>query len=138
MKRETVIKKFATLLAASSLGIVSLGAAGCNDDGAAAEPSAGTHGGPTVTVTATPTPSPTARPKISGSQVIMIDPQGKKYTRKWIVQMAAGMAITFGDKGLPSNFCAKSYAEGIKGGGTFPAGKLAFMEACAQGVALTK
>jgi hypothetical protein len=75
-------------------------------------------------------------PKVTGNQVIMIDPSGKKYTRKQMIQMAAGMAAVNEKHGLPSNFCAKSYAEGVKGGGQFPAGRLAFMEACQEGVRL--
>jgi hypothetical protein len=34
------------------------------------------------------------------------------------------------------NFCAKSYAEGVKGGGKFPARKAAFMDAWEEGVSL--
>jgi hypothetical protein len=64
----------------------------------------------------------------------MIDPDGKKYTRKWVIRNAMMMAGVSGK--LPSNFCAKSYAEGVKGGGKFPAGKLAFMDACEEGVSL--
>jgi hypothetical protein len=148
-----VIKNIATLLAAASLGIVALGAAACRDDGTAAESSAPAATSPTASGSSTsaapassssgsaspsasPSVKPTSRPKVSGSQVIMIDPDGKKYTRKEMVQMAAGMAAVRGEKGLPSNFCAISYKEGVNDGGKFPAGRLAFIEACQEGVRL--
>ncbi|GAA4639693.1 hypothetical protein GCM10023196_102340 [Actinoallomurus vinaceus] len=73
---------------------------------------------------------------MTGSNVIMIDPQGKKYTRRTMVQMAAGMAATQGN--LPSNFCAISYRQGVQEGGRFPAGRQAFMEACQEGVRLAR
>lgn len=66
----------------------------------------------------------------------MIDPNGKKYTRKEMAQMAAGMSASFGEKGPPAGFCAMSYKEGVDKGGKFPAGKAAFMEACEEGVKL--
>ncbi|MGH3377374.1 MAG: hypothetical protein ACRDP6_21810 [Actinoallomurus sp.] len=143
------MKKVTTVLAAAALGMVSLGAAACNDDGADAASSApvsspATSGGASSTPSAstgvpsssaTPQSQPTRRPKVANNQVIMIDPDGKTYTRKWIIQNAMGMAA-FGK--TPSNFCSKSYAAGVKGGGKFPAGKQAFMEACEEGVSLGK
>ena len=74
------------------------------------------------------------KPKVTGSQIIMIDPDGKKYTRKTMIQMAAGMAAVSAK--LPENFCTQSYEQGVKEGGKFPAGKLAFLEACREGVRL--
>ncbi|MEV0403386.1 hypothetical protein [Actinoallomurus sp. NPDC050550] len=35
---------------------------------------------------------------------------------------------------LPSDFCARSYRDAVKGGGKFPAGKGAYMDACQEGV----
>jgi hypothetical protein len=146
-----VIKNIATLLASACLGIVSLGAVACDDDGKVAEspaPSAtspAANGGSAGAAPASPgvsSPSvsppslPTSRPTVTGSQVIMIDPSGKKYTRKWMVEMAAGMAAASGKKGLPANFCALSYKEGVDGGGKFPLGRYAFMEACQEGLRL--
>jgi hypothetical protein len=136
------VRNVATLLATASLGIVSLGAAACNDDAADTASSAppatsSAPGSPSAappSATASPQPTPSAKPKATGDQVIMIDPDGKKYTRKWVIRNAMMMAGVSGK--LPSNFCAKSYAEGVKGGGKFPAGKLAFMDACEEGVSL--
>ncbi|GAA2446240.1 hypothetical protein GCM10010191_74020 [Actinomadura vinacea] len=73
---------------------------------------------------------------MTGSQIIMIDPEGKKYTRKLMVQMAAGMAATMEGQGVPREFCAKSYDQGVQQGGKFPAGRGAFMDACLEGVRL--
>jgi hypothetical protein len=140
------VRNVATLLATASLAIVSLGATACNDDAAdtasSAPPVTSSAPGspsaaitpPTPSATASPQPTPSTKPKVTGNQVIMIDPDGKKYTRKWIIRNAMMMAGMSGK--LPSNFCAKSYAEGVKGGGKFPAGKLAFMDACEEGVSL--
>jgi len=146
------VRNVATLLATASLGIVSLGITACNDDGAdAAPPPSATSVAPGVgspsptpvpTDSATSVPSdsaspqvvPPEKPKVSRNQVIMIDPDGKKYTRKWIIRNAMMMAGMGGK--IPSNFCAKSYAAGVKGGGRFPAGKAAFMDACEEGVSL--
>jgi hypothetical protein len=136
------VRNVATLLATASLGIVSLGAAACNDDAADTASSAppatssapGSSSAAPPSATASPQPTPSAKPKATGDQVIMIDPDGKKYTRKWVIRNAMMMAGMSGK--LPSNFCAKSYAEGVKGGGKFPAGKLAFMDACEEGVSL--
>ena len=136
------MRNVATLLATASLGIVSLGAAACNDDAADTASSAppatsSAPGSPSAappSATASPQPMPSTKPKVTGDQVIMIDPDGKKYTRKWIIRNAMMMAGVSGK--LPPNFCAKSYAEGVKGGGKFPAGKLAFMDACEEGVSL--
>jgi hypothetical protein len=136
------------MLVTAALGVVSLGAAACNDGGADAASSAPvtsptTSGSPPSTPSATPgVPSagaippsqPTRKAKVANNRVIMIDPDGKTYTRKWIIQNAMGMAMVGGK--LPSNFCAKSYAEGVKHGGKFPAGKAAFMDACEEGVSL--
>ena len=84
-------------------------------------------------VSATPQSHPTRR-KVSANEVIMIDPDGKKYARRWIIRNAMGMAAVTGG----SNFCAKSYAEVVKAGGKFPAGKQAFMEACKEGASLAQ
>lgn len=135
----------AMALATAALGVVALGATACKDDSADASdpatvpatPSAGSSGGaatPSASAHATPT---LQRPKVTGSQVIMIDPDGKKYTRRWMVEMAAGMEAIH-EHGLPPDFCARSYVDGVKKGGTFPAGKAAFMEACQEGVRLAK
>ncbi|MFI0355663.1 hypothetical protein [Actinomadura sp. 9N407] len=147
-----MIKNIAALLATVSLGIISLGAAACGDDGASTgslPTSATSASAPTSTAptSAAPTPSstpnsskppstPDERPTVTGSQVIMIDPDGKTYSRKEMVQMAAGMAAAFEGKGLPSDFCAMSYQQGVEEGGKFPAGRAAFMEACQEGVRL--
>lgn len=124
----------AMALATAALGVVALGATACKDDTADASDPATVPATPSASAHATPT---LQRPKVTGSQVIMIDPDGKKYTRKWMVEMAAGMEAIH-EHGLPPDFCARSYVDGVKKGGTFPAGKAAFMEACQEGVRLAK
>jgi hypothetical protein len=146
-----VIKNIRAVLATVSLGVISLGATACGDDGASAGPSATSSASAAPTAPAStgaaPAPSgslsvsspavkPEERPTVTGSQVIMIDPDGKRYTRKQMVELAAGMAATFQGKGLPPNFCSMSYQQGVEEGGKFPAGRLAFMEACQEGVTL--
>ncbi|GAA3965927.1 hypothetical protein GCM10023085_55530 [Actinomadura viridis] len=137
-----MIKKFTVLLA---VGVLSMATA-CDDEQASPRPTAsGTANAPATSTAATPPPSPTPTsvptrrpspdPTVTGSRVIMIDPEGKKYTRKEMVEMAAGMAAVQ-DKRLPANFCSMSYQQGVAEGGKFPAGKAAFMEACAEGVRL--
>jgi hypothetical protein len=117
-----VTKNFATLLAAAS-------------SAPATPPPTASGGSGSAPPSASPSSKPASPPKPSASQVIMIDPDGKKYTRKRMIQMAAGMATVMG-KNLPSDFCARSYKEGVAKGGKFPAGKAAFMEACEEGVSL--
>ena len=146
-RRGIPIKNRTALLAAASLGVVALGATACRDDHAAAGSPAPSMP-PTASVSssaAMPSPpvmSPSARPSkpdptVPGSNVIiMIDPQGKKYTRLTMMQMAAGMEAVQGK--LPSNFCAISYRKGVQGGGKFPAGRQAFIEACQEGVRLAR
>jgi hypothetical protein len=140
------VRNVATLLATASLGIMSLGAAACNDDAAgtaSAPPATSSAPGvgspsatpiPSASASASPQSTPSKKPTVTGNQVIMIDPDGKKYTRKWIIRNAMMMAGMNGR--LPSNFCDRSYAEGVRGGGKFPAGKAAFMDACEEGVSL--
>lgn len=130
----------------ATVAVLALGTTGCRDAGTTARPSASSAVPAPASSPPAPATSPSLKLKpssrftehhnITGSQVIMIDPQGKKYTRKTMVQMAAGMAAVNEGKGLPSDFCAISYSEGVKGGGTFPLGRDAFMEACQEGVRL--
>jgi hypothetical protein len=95
-------------------------------------PAASSTGG---TASGAPRATP-SDPEISNSrQIVMIDPDGKRYTFREMVQLAAGMRATMGGN-APSGFCATSYQEGVKGGGKFPAGREAFMAACRQGWAL--
>ena len=140
-------KKIAIVLALSGC---SLGAAACNGDGKSdakgsppAAPSV-TAAGSSAAITPTAsapstvptTPSVTKSPKDpkvpTSKQIVMIDPEGKRYTYTRMVQLAAGMRATMG-KNPPSNFCAQSYREGVKGGGKFPAGRDTFIRACQQG-----
>ncbi|MGK5557320.1 hypothetical protein ACSNOI_37500 [Actinomadura kijaniata] len=87
-----------------------------------------TSGAPTVP----PRPRP-SKPRISDSrEIVMIDPEGKRYTFRTMVQMAAGMRATMGEN-PPPNFCATSYEQGVREGGKFPAGRGAFMAACQEG-----
>jgi hypothetical protein len=44
------------------------------------------------------------------------------------------MAAAFKQSSVPSDFCAPSYKQGVDGGGKFPAGGLAFVEACEEGM----
>jgi hypothetical protein len=142
-----VAKNIRDLLVVASLSILSLSAAGCNDDDAVAgsstpAASATASGSATSAPAAPPSPSaspsarPVARPKVGDSTVVLIDPQGKKYTRHDMVKKSAGMVLFFGKGRLPSNFCERSYRDGVKGGGKFPAGKDAYMDACQDGVEL--
>jgi hypothetical protein len=148
------------LLVIASLCILSLGAAGCNDDDAAGSaspaPSATAGGGASGTLAAPPSPSggtttapaaspspskspsarPVARSKVGDSTVVLIDPHGKKYTRHEMVKKSAGMVLFFGTKRLPADFCERSYRDGVQGGGKFPAGKAAYLDACQEGVDL--
>ncbi|XVQ09469.1 hypothetical protein ACQP1W_44240 [Spirillospora sp. CA-255316] len=144
------------MLVATAYGIGLLGVSGCDgDDPVTAKPPApsapsrsptGQTGatGPAPAASSPTPPSPgaslpdrfTSEPAVTGSQVVMIDPDGKKYTRKEMVQMAAGMAAAFENGGLPSDFCSMSYSQGVKEGGKFPAGRAAFIEACLEGVRL--
>ncbi|MBO2455264.1 hypothetical protein J4573_49840 [Actinomadura barringtoniae] len=139
-------KKIAIVLALCGC---SLGAAACNDDGksdakgtpppsASTTTSGTTPSAPTATAPSTvpSAPSPTKSPKdpkvTQSKQIVLIDPDGKRYTYTLMAQMAAGMRATMG-KNPPSNFCAQSYREGLKGGGKYPAGRDAFMRACQEG-----
>jgi hypothetical protein len=142
---EKVATNLKALLIIAPLGILSVGAAGCNDDKTAAESStpaasATASGGGTSTPAAPPSPSasPSAEPvashKVGDSTVVLIDPNGKKYTRHEMVKKSAGMVLFFGKNHLPSDFCARSYRDAVKGGGKFPAGKGAYMDACQEGV----
>lgn len=145
-----MIKSFTPWLAVASAGVVAMGATACKDtDKPAAQtaPTAATSTAAPNPASSAPAPStvPTSpppskvpashAPKPGGSDIIMIDPDGKKYTRKKMIQLAAGMAMASG-KHLPRNFCAKSYQEGVSGGGKFPAGRAAFIEACEVGVGM--
>jgi hypothetical protein len=133
-------------------GLVLVGAAACDGDGdgenaagssssatpAASTPSADTPEAtpPTAapTTSAPPTPRATpADPKVTDSkQIVMIDPEGKRYTFTTMAQMAAGMRVTMGEN-APADFCEKSYRQGVEGGGSFPAGGDAFLAACREG-----
>ena len=97
----------------------------CNDDAAdtassappttSSAPGAGSpSAAPTLSTSASPRATPSKKAEVTGGQVIMSDPDGKKYTRKWVIRNAMMMAGMSGK--LPSNFCDKSYAEGVKGG----------------------
>ncbi|SFQ26481.1 hypothetical protein K8Z49_29525 [Actinomadura madurae] len=129
-------------------GLLLVGAAACEGDdksGAAGSSSAPSTAATTATpapAQATPTtsapgtPAPTTtKPKIklpTSKQIVMIDPEGKKYTYLKMAQLAAGMRYTMGDR-PQANFCEKSYVKGVEGGGKFPAGKAAFLAACHEG-----
>jgi hypothetical protein len=142
------MKIVATMLATAALGMVSLGAAACKDDGADAASgapstspvaSAGASSAPPVSASpaappagVSPQATPSKKPKPSNNQVVMIGPDGKKYTRKWMIRNAMMMSGMTGN----SNFCGKSYAESVKRGAKFPAGKAAFMDACKEGIDL--
>lgn len=126
-------------LAVGSLLLV--GAAACNGKNeaggsASAPPSGGTHSAGTTTPSTGPAPTPKAtasKPKVTQSkQIVMIDPEGKRYTFTTMAQMAAGMRATMGEH-APSGFCETSYMEGVKKGGTFPAGRDVFLAACHEG-----
>ncbi|WP_165978547.1 hypothetical protein [Actinomadura darangshiensis] len=129
-------KKIAILLA---IGGLTFGATACNDEKPEAKASPSTAGTPAASApaaapstSAPPKPAAT-KPKITQSkQIVMIDPDGKRYTFTTMVQMAAGMRATMGDH-APSGFCEKSYAQGVKEGGEFPAGRSVFLAACREG-----
>ncbi|MEU8307393.1 hypothetical protein AB0C84_27905 [Actinomadura sp. NPDC048955] len=140
-------KTIAIRLAVS--GLLLIGAAACDGDGenAAGSSSAPSAAGTPSAATTEPAPpsaaptasaSPTSRatpadPKVTNSrQIVMIDPEGKRYTFTTMAQMAAGMRVTMGEN-APSGFCEKSYRKGVEGGGSFPAGRDAFLAACREG-----
>ncbi|MEU9838366.1 hypothetical protein AB0C69_03995 [Actinomadura sp. NPDC048032] len=141
-------KTIAIRLAVS--GLLLIGAAACDGDGgnaaagsssapAPSTPSGGTTDAPppsaappTSARPSPPRPTP-SDPKITNSrQIVMIDPDGKRYTFTRMAQMAAGMRVTMGEN-APSDFCEKSYRRGVEGGGSFPAGRDAFLAACREG-----
>ncbi|SNS12347.1 hypothetical protein [Actinomadura mexicana] len=141
-------KTIAIRLAVS--GLVLISATACDGDGGNAgagsssapptvsTPSASATGAappsaaPTTSAAPTPRATPTD-PKITNSgQIVMIDPDGKRYTFTTMAQMAAGMRATMGEN-APSGFCEKSYRQGVEGGGSFPAGRDAFLAACREG-----
>ncbi|MEV0667362.1 hypothetical protein ACIBI3_37970 [Actinomadura luteofluorescens] len=141
-------KTIAIRLAVS--GLLLIGAAACDGDGknaaagsssappAAGAPSAGTTEPAPPSAAPTTSAPPTSRatpadPKVTNSkQIVMIDPEGKRYTFTTMAQMAAGMRVTMGEN-APSGFCEKSYRKGVEGGGSFPAGRDAFLAACREG-----
>lgn len=141
-------KTIAIRLAVS--GLLLIGAAACDGDGekpaagssstpASGTPSTGTAQGatppaaPPTSTRPTPTRATPSDPKITNSkQIVMIDPDGKRYTFTTMAQMAAGMRVTLGEN-APSDFCEKSYRQGVEGGGSFPAGRDAFLAACREG-----
>src|SRR5437588_10430731 len=104
-QKGDLVKHVTTMLVTAVLGVVSLGATACNDDGADAASSApatspATSGSASPSTTpgapsaaATPSSQPTQKIKVPNNRVIMIDPDGKTYTRKWIIQNAMGMAV---------------------------------------------
>lgn len=128
-----------------ALGGLCLGATACEGDEkskakgmstapATSAPATTTPSASAPTTGTSPTPEATTTdPKINNSrQIVLIDPEGKRYTSRTMAQLAAGMRATMGSK-APPNFCAQSYDEGVKGGGKFPAGRGAFMAACQEG-----
>ncbi|WP_165959245.1 hypothetical protein, partial [Actinomadura sp. KC345] len=81
---------------------------------------------------AAPRATPT-KPEITNSkQIVLIDPDGKRYTFTTMLQMAAGMRATMGEN-APPNFCEISYKQGVEQGGKYPAGREMFMAACQEG-----
>ncbi|MDL4771754.1 MULTISPECIES: hypothetical protein [Thermomonosporaceae] len=118
-------KIIGTLSAAASFGALSLTMTACGAGGTAAVSTA-----PAAPRKA-PAASASARP---AADVIMIDPDGRLYGHREMAAMATEMARTSGGDGLPVDFCAMSYQQGIDEGGKFPAGRQAFMDACEAGM----
>ncbi|WP_433326957.1 hypothetical protein [Spirillospora sp. CA-294931] len=79
-------------------------------------------------------PTPAAKPT-DNSTVVLIEPGGKRWTRKKMIKMAMQMGMVMGSK-LPANFCAKSYKESVARNAKFPAGREGFMSACQEGIDL--
>ncbi|MEV0761408.1 hypothetical protein [Nocardia sp. NPDC050435] len=68
--------------------------------------------------------------------VIMIDPDGDVWNRPRTVREARRLAESVREAGtrLPANFCEQGFIEGLEGGGRFPSGKQAWLDACDEGV----
>jgi hypothetical protein len=134
-------------------GLLLVGAAACNgDDKKTADrppsapptvstPSAATGTptppttAPTTSAPATPEGSPTGSDLPRSKQIVMIDPDGERYTFTKMAQAAASMRAIMG-KRMPADYCEKSYRKGLEEGGSFPAGRDAFLAACRWGVRL--
>ncbi|NDU76412.1 hypothetical protein GWI34_27845, partial [Actinomadura sp. DSM 109109] len=87
---------------------------------------------PATSAPATPRAT-SSKPEIpTNGQIVMIDPEGKRYTFTKMAQLAAAMRAGMGKNPQPG-FCEKSYRLGVEGGGSFPAGREGFMAACLDG-----
>lgn len=135
-------------------GLLLVGAAACNGDGKktadrppAAPPTVGTPSAatsapappttaPTTSAPATPEGSPTGSDLPRSKQIVMIDPEGKRYTFTKMAQASASMRAIMGKK-MPSDYCEKSYRKGLEEGGSFPAGRDAFLASCRWGIRLS-
>jgi hypothetical protein len=116
------------LFLGTALAAATLSLAACGGDIAAAAPA------PADAPAAAPIVPPA--PALDPSAVIMIDPDGDKWNRPRTVREARQLAESVREAGtdLPANFCEQGYIEGLEGGGHFPAGKQAWLDACEEGV----
>ncbi|MEV6277744.1 hypothetical protein [Nocardia sp. NPDC051832] len=115
---------FVTAVTAAALSL-----AACGGDIATAAPAA----------SEVPTPAPTTAVPVGTVEptaLIMIDPDGDKWNRARTVREARRLVESVREAGaqLPANFCEQGYIEGLEGGGQFPSGKQAWLDACEEGV----
>ncbi|MEV0249052.1 hypothetical protein AB0H76_20785 [Nocardia sp. NPDC050712] len=105
-----------------------LSLAACGGDIAAAAPAASDPPAPVSTVAPSIALDPAA--------IIMLDPDGDRWNRARTIREARQLAESVREAGaeLPANFCEQGYIEGIEGGGRFPSGKAAWLDACEEGV----
>ncbi|WP_194816006.1 hypothetical protein [Nocardia sp. XZ_19_385] len=116
------------LFLVTAVTAAALSLAACGGDIATAAPAASEAPIPVTTAAPAATVEPTA--------VIMIDPDGDKWNRARTIREARQLAESVRESGtqLPANFCDQGYIEGIEGGGQFPSGRQAWLDACEEGV----
>ncbi|MEV0248441.1 hypothetical protein AB0H76_17720 [Nocardia sp. NPDC050712] len=121
------------LFAAAVAAALSLTA--CGNDTSTAEPAASSTASPSKSAKSTST-SATSSSAAAAGGAILIDPDGNVWDRARTVTEAAEMAKSIKAAGetLDASFCEQSYTEGIAGGGQFPSGKQAWLDACQEGV----
>ncbi|GAB2645290.1 hypothetical protein [Nocardia goodfellowii] len=116
------------LFLVTAVAVAAVSLAACGGDIATAAPATSEPpAGPT-----TAAPSSTVEP----AAVIMIDPDGDKWNRARTIREARQLAESVREAGtqLPANFCEQGYIEGLEGGGQFPSGRQAWLDACEEGV----
>jgi hypothetical protein len=123
------------LLFAAAVAAAALGLTACGDDTSTAEPAVSSTASPSKAAKPTRA-SATSSSAAAPSGAILIDPDGNVWDRARTVSEATEMAKAMKEAGetLDASFCEQGYTEGIKGGGQFPSGKQAWLDACQEGV----